>query len=63
MPYFICQQSRQKFKLSDEICLLKKCEFLLDMGRGFECTAQVKKVIKKLEGAKYGGLIPSANKR
>jgi hypothetical protein len=59
MPYFICEKSRQKFKLSDEVCTLKKCPFLVDL----KCTAQVKKVIKKLEGAKYGGLIPSANKR
>jgi hypothetical protein len=47
MPYFICERSRQKFKLSDEICLLKKCEFLLDFGRGFECTAKRRNHEKK----------------
>ena len=43
MPYFICERSRQKFKLSDEVCTLKKCPYLIDL----KCTAQVKKAIKR----------------
>ena len=43
MPYFFCQKSRQKFKLSDEVCILKKCPYLVDL----KCIAQSKKPIKE----------------
>ena len=43
MPYFICQRSKQKFKLSDEVCTLKKCPLLVDR----KCTAQGNKGIKE----------------
>jgi hypothetical protein len=46
MPYFLCEKSRQKFKLSDEVCTLKKYPYLVDL----KCTTQVKYVWKVIKG-------------
>jgi len=51
MPYFLCEKSSQKFKLSDEVCTLKKCPYLVDL----KCTAQVKYVWKVIKRKRENG--------